>query len=138
LYHVEIGDKNFTKEILENKEASVVYFTTLNDTTDVKEEYKHFNKMARFLQGAIKIGVFRIDKNSDDFKAMVRKYKLSNINEEKPVMRFYPNGALGDDKSLASESIPFDKDSKDLKPIYEEISSGLQHDIQDVHPNMFQ
>ena len=52
-------------------------------------------------------------------------------------MRFYPNDSEGDAKQLASEAIPFDKNSKDLKPIYEEISSGIQHGIQDVNPGMF-
>ena len=58
--------------------------------------------MARFLYGAVKIAVFRVDKAREDFKAIVRKFKVTDLDVEKPQMRFYPNDLEGEAKSQAS------------------------------------
>jgi hypothetical protein len=34
------------------------------------------------------------------------------------------------------KNIPFDRDNKNLKDVYDEISANFKHDIQDINPSM--
>ena len=89
---IEIDESNFASEIIDSNGACLVYFTTLDKGVEIKEEFKFVNKMTRFLNGAIKLGVFRIDKADSKMSEIRKKYKLtSKFGVDKPELRFYPN-----------------------------------------------
>lgn len=85
--------------------------------------------MARFLFGAVKVAVYRIDKDAEDFKDLKKRFKLSKLDHDVPEMKFFPYDLTGEAKMSAMITIPFDKANKDLKDLYDEISSGMSHDI---------
>lgn len=84
-------DSNFTREVSKSNDAFLIYYTALADGEDITTEYKYFNKLARTVKGAIKVGVFRVDPAADNFQIMKKKYKFGNIGKNKPELRFYPN-----------------------------------------------
>jgi len=73
--------------------------------------------------------VFRIDKNGEEFKDLKKRYKLNKLDVDKPEMKFFPNDLTGDEKMSKMMDIPFDKGSKNLKDINDEIASGMKHEI---------
>ena len=85
--------------------------------------------MARFLFGAVKVAVYRIDKDAADFKELKKRFKLSKLDDGKPEMRMFPNDVTGDSKMSAMIEIPFDKAKKNLQPLYDEISAGMTSNI---------
>jgi len=118
--YLEIEHQNFTKQIINSKEAALIYFTTVKDD-NLTAEYKQFNKLTRTLKGAIQTYVFRLDKSSPDFAEMKKTYKLTKFGDQKPELRFYPNQLTGEMKDKASFAILFNKDEKDIEPIISEI-----------------
>lgn len=58
--YLEIRADNFTKVVIETEEPFLVYFTTLGEEALLKTEYKYFAKLAREIEGAINLGVYRI------------------------------------------------------------------------------
>jgi len=83
---------------LNEQDAILVYFTTLAADKQVKDEWKYFNKMSRYLFGAVKVGVYRVDKESDNFKDIKKTFKLSKLDTNQPEMRFFVNELTGDEK----------------------------------------
>ena len=77
----------------------------------------------------MKVAVFRINKDGEEFKDIKKKYKLFKLDDNKPEMKLFPNDLTGAEKITAMMDIPFDKGSKNLKEIYDEISSGMNHEI---------
>ena len=132
-----VNATNFAKEILESPEASVVYFTTLAADKDVMTEYKHFGSLERALKGAIKVAIFRIDANADDFSQLKKDYKAGSLAAGKPVIRFYPNELKGELKNQASFGILFDATKKENAKILEEIQGSFEHNVREVQGHMF-
>jgi hypothetical protein len=54
--------------------------------------------MSRYLFGAVKVAVFRVDQESEDFKEIKKTYKLSKLGENEPELRFFANDLTGDEK----------------------------------------
>ena len=51
-------------------------------------------------------------------------------------MRFFANDLTGDEKMGSMVTIPFDKTNKNLREIYDDISSNYKNDVEDVNPSM--
>ena len=81
---------DFEKMVLADTEPWLVYFTTSAEE-DLTSEYKYFNKLTRQIQGAVKVGVFRFEKDDAELK---KKLKVAGLDAGKPKIRFYPNNAV--------------------------------------------
>ena len=103
----------------------MVYFTVLDEDQEVQSEFKAFNKLLRQLNGAVRVGVFRLDPSSADFQSQAKKYKVGSLSSSKPILRFYPNRETGKDKDYGSFEIFFDKGKKDIESLIEEIHGGF-------------
>lgn len=132
--YAELTSGNFTEFVQNDKEAILVYFTTLAADKQVKDEYKYFNRMSRFLFGAVKVAVFRVNKEAEDFKDIKKRFKLSKLDDNTPELRFFKNDLTGDDKQGSMVNIAFDKENKNLRDIYDDISAAYTSEIQDINP----
>jgi hypothetical protein len=47
-------------------------------------EFKHFNKLIKRLNGAIKVLVFRIDEKSPEYQSLKKEYKVPKLDLFKP------------------------------------------------------
>ena len=47
-------------------------------------EYKHFNKLVKRLNGAVKVLVFRIDEKSEEFQELRKEFKVPKLDSFKP------------------------------------------------------
>lgn len=71
--------------------------------------------------------VFKVEDMS-----LKKQFKLTSLSESKPEIRFYPNAIEGELKDKSSFGILFNKDTKDLSSILEEISQNLNNHIIDI------
>ena len=133
----EVSEKTFATEVLKSDQAQLVYFTTLAQDQDIKNEMKYFNKMIRTFKGVLGISVFRMDAGSPDFSKTAKKYKVGTLNVNKPKLRFYPNRATGDIKDSRSYEIFFNKDAKTFENIETEIVESYEHDVTDIIASSF-
>lgn len=70
--YTEIDKSNFTREVLDTSDACLVYFTTLEQDDDIVfREFKHFNKLLKRLEGIVKVFVFRIYDQSQDYMQII-------------------------------------------------------------------
>lgn len=88
---VEIGASNFTQEVENTEDGCLVYFTTLESDKDIGKEWKSFKEVSQMIENAIKLQVFRMDPNSEDFVELKKTYKVPKLDAGKPQLRFYPN-----------------------------------------------
>ena len=70
--------------------------------------------------------------DKESFSALKKTYKVNALNNDKPVIRFYPNRIKGDLKHQASFGIMFDNSKKENAKIIEEILGSYEHDVRDV------
>lgn len=134
---IEVTDANFKKEILNSHEAQMVLFTTLPKNSAIEAEVKYFNKLIRAFRGVVNFAVFRIDPNSANHAALVKKYKVGSLKNDKPKLRSYPNGETGDAKMSGSYEIFFNKDSKDFSNVEEEVEENYKHNVNDILSDQF-
>ena len=123
---------NFTKVVLEYENPYLLYFTTLEDGELMKTEWKYFAKLVRYVRGAIDLGVYRV--KPEELAAVKKDHRLKDLKAGRPLLRYYPNRMKGDVKNAASFSIKFDLDEKDLQPIYEEIHTSFEHEVNAINP----
>jgi len=62
-----LSAKNFAKEVENTQEGCLVYFTTLDKEKEIGKEWKSFNTVYKMVENAVKVLVFRIDPESEDF-----------------------------------------------------------------------
>jgi hypothetical protein len=113
--------------------ASLVYFTALPSDQEPVQEFKGFNKLARALKGSVKVGVFRL--TGEDAAESRKKFRLSEGS--KPELKFFPNSEAGEQKLNQAFGILFNKESKHVDSVLEEVSEGMQHTITEISPAIF-
>ena len=90
---------------MDNEKPFLVYFTTLAaDIEPSVEEYKSFNKLTRSLKGLVNLALMRLNPSDPDFSSLKKNYKVTQLDKNKPKMRFYPNVAFDKSKKLESSS----------------------------------
>ena len=116
-----------------------MYFTTLPADKSVQKEYGQFYKLHNEIRGAIRYAIFRVNMTGDEeeLAKLKKQYKIKDLADGKPVLRFYPNEVSGDRKLAQSFGILFDPASKDLSPIMNEIHLSFDSDVRDVTTTVF-
>lgn len=115
----------------------MVYFTTLSKTAAVESEWRYINKVIRSFRGVVNFSVFRMDPNSANYGALVKKYKVGSLSKTKPKLRYYPNAVTGDIKMSRSYEIFFNKASKDYISIEDEVNEAYDHSVNDILSDTF-
>ena len=67
-----------------------------------------------------------------EFDELIKHFKIPNLNANKPVLRFYPNGVSGDAKVEAAHNLKFDRLDSNIGPIIDEIHDSFEHNVQKV------
>jgi len=133
----ELNATSFEKEVIQQPEACLVYFTTMKEGENLQDEYKGYGGLYQEVGGAIKFAIYRVSETGEELAALKKQYKIKDLKENRPVLRFYPNEVSGDMKRKASIGIPFDRKSSDLGSILEDIDSSFESNIRDLRPEMF-
>ena len=63
---LHLNEGNFTQHVVKSNYACLVYFTTLEKEKKVEQEFSEFADMFQEINGALKVAVFRYQKNTDD------------------------------------------------------------------------
>jgi len=66
-----------------------------------------------------------------------KHYKLKDLDDGQPIIRFYPNEVSGKKKVSASIAIKIDTKSKDFQPILKRMSNKFDHPAQEIPPRHF-
>ena len=96
---IDLDESNFESQITNQKEAGLVYFTTLPADKSVQKEFGSFYKLHNEIRGAIRFGIFRVNMTDEEELTKFKKqYKIKDLADGKPVLRYYPNEVSGDRK----------------------------------------
>lgn len=88
----EVTPANFTKAILDNDQAQLVYFTALAADADIADEFKYIKKLSRELRGPVQLSVCRLDTSAGTYEADRKQLHVSSsLKVGKPELHFYPN-----------------------------------------------
>ena len=105
----------------------------------MQKEFGSFYKLHGEIKGAVRLAIFRVNSTGDEeeYNKFKRQYKIRDLADGKPVLRYYPNEVSGDRKLAQSFGILFDPANKDLSPIMGEIHQSFDGDVRDVTASVF-
>lgn len=87
--------------------------------------------------GPVKVMVFRIQTDVENYSELKKQYKVPKLDVGKPDLRYYPNEATGKSKLERSYSLSLNLKSRDFTHIIEEIESTYESHIMDIQGHMF-
>lgn len=118
----ELTAKDLDKKVSGQKQAAVVYYTTLAADVDIKEEWKHVKKLGRQLKGLANLFVVRVAEG-DDLPA--------------GQLIFYPNMMTGEEKMNTAVKLPFDRDDSSMTGIIDKIGDAYNAAYMPIQGMMF-